>query len=155
MDGLHNNPLFRANSWSFLSLLIPNSCPTSSPNTSSHRFLSVSLLRSVLSSLPHAQSHIFIGGFQFPLNDYQRHDHRAETLFFLFFLFLYWPSQVALVVKDPSANLGVVRDVGSIPGQGRSPGEGNDNPLQYFFLENPMYRAARRAMVHRVAQSRT
>ena len=71
-----------------------------------------------------------------------------------------WPScfrasQVVLVVKDPSANLGDVRDVGSIPGPGRSPGEGHDNPLQYFFLENPMYRAAWRAMVHKVAQSRT
>ena len=59
------------------------------------------------------------------------------------------------MVKDPSANLGDVRDVGSIPGPGRSPGEGHDNPLQYFFLENPMYRAAWRAMVHKVAQSRT
>ena len=39
-------------------------------------------------------------------------------------------SQVALVVKNPPANAGDIRDVGSIPGLGRSPGEGNGNPLQ-------------------------
>ena len=56
---------------------------------------------------------------------------------------VYWGiSQVVLVVKDPLATLGDVRDAGSIPGSGRSPGEGHGNPLQYFFLENPMYRAA-------------
>ena len=40
-------------------------------------------------------------------------------------------SQVALVVKNPPANAGDIRDAGSIPGSGRSPGEGNGNPLQY------------------------
>ena len=39
---------------------------------------------------------------------------------------------MALVVKKPSANAGDVRDVGLIPGSGRSPGVGNGNPLQYF-----------------------
>ena len=43
------------------------------------------------------------------------------------------------VVKNPPANAG---DAGSIPGSGRSPGEGNGNPLQYSCLENPMGRAA-------------
>ena len=43
-------------------------------------------------------------------------------------------SQVALVVKNPPANAGVARNVGSIPGLRRSPGEGNGNPLQYSFL---------------------
>ena len=43
------------------------------------------------------------------------------------------------VVKNPSAN---IEDVGLIPGQGRSPGGGNGNPLQYFCLENPMNRGA-------------
>ena len=38
------------------------------------------------------------------------------------------------VVKNPPANTGDVRDAGSIPGLGRSPGEGNGNPLQYFSL---------------------
>ena len=46
-------------------------------------------------------------------------------------------------------------DSGSIPGLGRSPGEGNGNPLQYSCLENPMDRGAWRATVHRVAKSWT
>ena len=46
-------------------------------------------------------------------------------------------SQVVIVVKNPSANAGDVRDRGLIPGLGRSPGEEHDNPLQYFCLENP------------------
>ena len=48
-----------------------------------------------------------------------------------------------------------VRDPGSIPGLGRSPGGGNGTPLQYSCLENPMDRGAWRATVHGVAQSRT
>ena len=47
-------------------------------------------------------------------------------------------SQVALVVKNPPANAGGIRDASSIPGSGRSPGGGHDNPLQYSYLENPM-----------------
>ena len=47
-------------------------------------------------------------------------------------------SQVALVVKNLPANAGDIRDVGSIPGSGRSPGEEHGNPLQYACLENPM-----------------
>jgi len=50
-------------------------------------------------------------------------------------------SQVALVVKNPPANSGDIRDVDSIPGLGRSPGEGNGNPVQYSCLENPMDRS--------------
>ena len=46
-------------------------------------------------------------------------------------------------------------DPGSIPGLGRSPGEGNGNPLQYSCLENPMDRGAWLAIVHRVAKSWT
>ena len=46
-------------------------------------------------------------------------------------------SQVALMVKNLSANAGDVRDVSSIPGFGRYPGEGHGNPLQYSCLENP------------------
>ena len=42
------------------------------------------------------------------------------------------------MVKKPSANAGNIKDAGSIPGLGKSPGEGNDNPLQYSCLENPM-----------------
>ena len=51
-------------------------------------------------------------------------------------------SQVALVVKNPPVNAGEVRDAGSIPGSGISPGKGNGNPLQYSCLENPMDRGA-------------
>ena len=46
-------------------------------------------------------------------------------------------------------------DPGSIPGSGRSPGEGNGNPLQYSCLENPMDGEAWWATVHRVAEGRT
>ena len=47
------------------------------------------------------------------------------------------------------------RDQGLIPGSGRSPGEGNDNPLQYSCLENPMDRGDWLAIVHGVAKSQT
>ena len=57
-------------------------------------------------------------------------------------------SQIALVVKSPSANKGDIRYVGLIPGLGRSPGGGHGNPLQYSCLENPMHRGAWRATVH-------
>ena len=61
----------------------------------------------------------------------------------------------ALVVKNLLVNAGDVKNARSIPGLGRSPGDGNDNPLQYSCLENPMDRGAWRATVHRVAQSQT
>ena len=51
-------------------------------------------------------------------------------------------SQVVLGVKNLAAKAGNIRDMGSIPGLGRSPGEGNGNPLQYSCLENPMDRGA-------------
>ena len=54
-----------------------------------------------------------------------------------------------------NANAGDVRHTGLIPGLGRSPGEGNGNPLQFSCLENPMDRGAWWATVHRVAKSQT
>ena len=48
-------------------------------------------------------------------------------------------SQVVLVVKNPSANAGDARDVSLIPGSGRSPGGGHDNPLQYSSNKNLLY----------------
>ena len=51
-------------------------------------------------------------------------------------------SQVALVVKNLPSDAGNIRDMGSIPGLGRSPGGGHGNPLQYSCLENPMDRRA-------------
>ena len=56
-------------------------------------------------------------------------------------------SKVMLVVKNPPANSGDVRDTGSIPGSGRSPGGGDGNPLQYSCLENPIDRGAWQATV--------
>ena len=64
-------------------------------------------------------------------------------------------SQVVLVVKNPPANAGFVRDKGSIPGSGRSPGGGHGNPLQYSLLENLVDRGAWRATAHRITKSRT
>ena len=57
-------------------------------------------------------------------------------------------SQVALVVKNPPANAGDIRVVGSVSGLGRSPGGEHHNPLQYSFLENPMDKGAWWAIVH-------
>ena len=54
--------------------------------------------------------------------------------------------------KEPPANAG---DTGSIPGSGRSPGEGNGNTLKYSCLGNPMDRGAWQAAVHGVVKSRT
>ena len=62
-------------------------------------------------------------------------------------------SQVALGVKNPSANAGDSGNMGLILGLGRSPGEGNGNSLQYYCLENPMDRGAWRATVHGVTKS--
>ena len=62
---------------------------------------------------------------------------------------------MALVVKNPPANAGDVRDTGSIPGLGRSSRRGHGNPLQYSCLENPMDRGAWQAMVLGVAKSQT
>ena len=59
------------------------------------------------------------------------------------------------MVKNPSANAGGIRDEGSIPGSGRSPGGGHGNPPQYSCLENPMDIGAWRATVHRIVKSQT
>ena len=57
--------------------------------------------------------------------------------------------------KEPTYNVGDIRDTGSIPGLGRSPGGGHGNPLQYFYLENSMDREAWWAIVHGFAKSQT
>ena len=61
-------------------------------------------------------------------------------------------SMVAQWIKESACNAG---DLGSIPGLGRSPGEGNGNPLQCSCLENPLGKDAWQAAVHRVTQSWT
>ena len=60
-----------------------------------------------------------------------------------------------LVVKNPPASAGDVRDTGWIRGSGISSGEGNGNPLQYSCLENPVDRGAWQATVHGVVKSWT
>ena len=59
---------------------------------------------------------------------------------------------LVLMVKDPSVTAGDVKDVGSIPGSGRSPGGGQGSPLHYSCLENPMDRGAWWATVHGVTK---
>ena len=62
-------------------------------------------------------------------------------------------SPLGLVVKTLSANAEDTRDAGSIPGVGRSPGEGHGKPLQYSCLENPVDKGAWRATVHGIVKS--
>ena len=60
-----------------------------------------------------------------------------------------------LVVKNTLANAGDTGNSGSVPGLGRYPGEGNGNPLQYSYLENPMDRLVCQATVHRLTKNGT
>ena len=59
------------------------------------------------------------------------------------------------MVKNPPINAGDIRDLGSIPGSGRSPGGGHSDPLYYSCLENPMDRGAWWPMVHGVTKHQT
>ena len=60
---------------------------------------------------------------------------------------------VVLVVKNLPASAGDIRDLCLIPGLGRSPGDGNGNPLQYSYMGNPTDRRAWWATVHAVTES--
>ena len=64
-------------------------------------------------------------------------------------------ARASQVVQNPPASARDAREVGSTPGSGRSPGGGDDNPLQYSCLENSMARGTWRATLHRVAKSWT
>ena len=75
-----------------------------------------------------------------------------ETSTFIKSKFMLWGFPGGTDSKESTCNSG---DPGSIPGSGRSPEEGNSNPLQYSCLENPMDRGAWRATVHGVAKSWT
>ena len=70
-----------------------------------------------------------------------------------------YPSRSAfslrIIVKNPPANAGDSKDPGSIPGWGRSPGEGNDNPFQYSCWENSMDRRTWWAAAHEVTKNQT
>ena len=67
-------------------------------------------------------------------------------------MYLLWGFPGGSEVKSSACNVG---DLSSIPGSGRSPGEGNGNPLQYSCLENPMDGGAWWATVHGIAKSWT
>ena len=56
------------------------------------------------------------------------------------------------VLKNPPTNAGDIRNIGLIPGSGRSPGGGHEDPLQYSCLENSMHRGAWWATVHGVTE---
>jgi len=79
----------------------------------------------------------------------------GQSMLGLTFAHSYVSSQGALVVKNPPANAGDIRDMGLIPGSGRSPGGGHGNPLQFSCLENPMDRGAWWATVHKFTKNRT
>ena len=64
-------------------------------------------------------------------------------------------ASVVLVEKNLPANSGDKRDLGTVPGSGKTPGGGHGNPLQYSCLEKPLDRGAWWATVHRVAKSGT
>ena len=84
------------------------------------------------------------------------------TLIFFFLLHIYFPKKVWLVivctsliaqlVNSQTVNVRNAGDLGSVPWLGRSPEEGNGNPLQYSCLDNPMDRGAWRATVHGVTR---
>ena len=63
-----------------------------------------------------------------------------------------WGFPCGAVVKNLLADARDARDAGSVPGSGRSPGEGNGNPLQYSCLENSMDRGAWQAAVHEITK---
>ena len=64
-------------------------------------------------------------------------------------------STLIFSIKEATCNVGDAEDTGSVPGLGRSPGGGNDNPLQYSYLKYPMHREAWWATVQRIAKSHT
>ena len=57
--------------------------------------------------------------------------------------------------KESACNAGNSEDMGSVPGSGRPPGEGNSKPLQYSYLDNPMDRGAWWVIVHGVVKGQT
>ena len=71
------------------------------------------------------------------------------------YIHIYMASQVALVIENPPADEGDIREASLIIVSGRSPGGGHGNPLQYCCLENFMDRGTWQAAVHRVAKSQT
>ena len=62
---------------------------------------------------------------------------------------------MVLLVKNPPAHAGDIRDMGSIPGLGKSPGEGKGNPFQYSCLENPIDRGTWQNTAYGITKSET
>ena len=77
---------------------------------------------------------------------------RQKYISFLKYIYFMYDFPGGSDSKASACNAG---ELGSVPGWGRSPGEGNGDPLQYSCLENPMDRGAWWATVHGVAKSRT
>ena len=78
--------------------------------------------------------------------------HEGDMNTYILYVYIYiYVFPHSSVGKESACSVG---DLGSIPGSGRSAGEGNGNPLQYSCLENPMDRGALQAIVHRVSRVR-
>ena len=80
---------------------------------------------------------------------------QCQHTFTIFRISKIYRSFAGAAIKNLPANAGDVRDAGLIPGSGRSPGEGHDNPLQYSCLENPVQKGTLWITVHRVSKSLT
>ena len=99
--------------------------------------------------------------FYFPSNKIRRFEFShvlVDTCYFPLFTLVMLTSGaslVTLVLKNLPANAGDVRDAGSMPGLGRSLGEGHSNPLQSSCLGNPMNNRVWRATIRSVTKSRT
>ena len=78
----------------------------------------------------------------FQINSFSNRIYAVTSCLFVLKYGCLEASWVVLVVKNLLANAGDTRDTGSVPGSGRSTGEGNGNQLQYSRLENPMDRGA-------------
>ena len=90
--------------------------------------------------------------------NHKPHPPLPTVSLWVFLDLIYWcrgASQVVLVVKNPPANAGDVRDTGSIPESRRCPGGEHSNPLQHSCLENPMGRGAWWATVYRITKIQT
>ena len=82
-------------------------------------------------------------------------NHYSHSSFQMYRIVLAWGFSGGAVVKNPPTKGGDTEVSGSIPGSGRSPGEGNGNPLQYSCLGNPMDRGAWRTIVLGAVESGT
>ena len=85
----------------------------------------------------------------------EKNQNKKNTSYIIPFIGSSRTKLVALVVNNLPSNSEDIRTVGSIPVQGRFRGDGNGNPLQYSYLENPMDRGAWQVIIHRVAKSQT